>query len=97
MDLGVYMTLEPIIFGLWYRGVPINSLEGFPNNESIIAMVGLTYKNFAMGYSFDYTISNLGIDSGGAHEVSLTYTFTLTPHKPSKEVRSQKCPVPFSF
>lgn len=98
LDLGVYFTLEPLILGLWYRGVPIKSLENIANNESVIFMAGVNSNNVTIGYSFDYTISDLGINSGGAHEISLVYTFSLAdPSKPPKEVRDVKCPIPFIF
>lgn len=93
LDLGMYFTYEPLVLGLWYRGLPIKPFEGFPNNESIIAMVGLTMNNFNVGYSFDYTISELEIASGGAHEISLSYQFFMgNPRKPPKNVRSLPCP-----
>ena len=98
LDVGVYFTLEPLLLGIWYRGIPVKSLEGIPNNESVIFMTGLSNRNVSIGYSFDFTVSDLGINSGGAHEISLTYTFSLDPpNKPPKEVRDIKCPVPFSF
>ncbi|MEM9324654.1 MAG: type IX secretion system membrane protein PorP/SprF [Bacteroidota bacterium] len=98
LDLGVFVTLEPVLFGVWYRGIPVKNLESIPNNESIIFMAGLNNNNFSIGYSFDFTISDLGINSGGAHEISLIYTFSLDPPgKPPKSVRDLKCPVPFIF
>ena len=98
LDLGMYFTFEPVLLGVWYRGVPVKSLEGIPNNESIIVMVGLNKGSTTIGYSFDYTISDLGIASGGAHELSLIYTFDLSdPSKPPREVRELRCPVPFIF
>ncbi len=98
LDLGAFVTLEPLILGLWYRGLPINSLEGIANNESIILMTGFAMKNVSIGYSFDFPISDLGINSGGAHEISLIYTFSIDPPgKPPREVRDLKCPVPFIF
>ncbi len=98
LDIGVYVTLEPILLGLWYRGIPIKTFEGIPNSESIIFMTGVYMGRTTIGYSFDYTISDLGRDSGGAHEISLTYAFSLNdPRKPPKEVRELKCPIPFIF
>lgn len=98
LDLGLYFTLEPLLFGVWYRGVPIKQLEGIPNNESIIVMVGLNKGPTTIGYSFDYTLSDLGIASGGAHEISLIYSFDLSdPSKPPRDVRELRCPVPFIF
>ena len=99
LDLGVYLTMSPVIFGLWYRGIPIKSPEGGGSNtESLIFMAGMTREKLTFGYSFDYTLSKLGIGSGGAHEISITYTFKAgSPRKPSRDVRELKCPVPFIF
>ena len=97
LDLGVFFTFEPIILGLWYRGIPIKTVEGFSNNESIIIHLGLRKGNFNFGYSYDITISELGINTGGAHEASLIYNFRIGPPKPPKEVQRLRCPVPFIF
>ncbi|MEK6476427.1 type IX secretion system membrane protein PorP/SprF [Catalinimonas sp. 4WD22] len=93
LDLGMYLTYEPVVFGLWYRGLPVSQLEDFPNNESIIALVGLMVGDLNIGYSFDYTVSGLGIQSGGAHEISLVYHFSLRdPSKPPRSIMSLPCP-----
>jgi len=93
LDVGAYFTYEPVVFGLWYRGLPIKTLEGNSNNESIILLVGMIMNNLSVGYSFDYTISGLGIQSGGAHEISLSYLFSLRdPSIPPKNVRKIPCP-----
>ncbi len=93
LDLGLYLTYEPVLFGLWYRGVPFKPLEGQPNNDAIIFLVGVSTNNLHIGYSFDYTTSQLGIASGGAHELSLSYEFFLgDPRKPPKNVRKIPCP-----
>ncbi|MCV9385327.1 PorP/SprF family type IX secretion system membrane protein [Reichenbachiella ulvae] len=99
LDVGMYFTWQPVIFGLWYRGIPIKTPEGSGSNtESLIFMFGVTQKKLTFGYSFDYTLSNLGIATGGAHEVSITYTFKWgDPRKPSRDVRELKCPVPYMF
>ncbi|MEQ8471177.1 MAG: type IX secretion system membrane protein PorP/SprF [Marinoscillum sp.] len=98
LDLGVYFTLEPVLLGVWYRGLPIDAFKSTKNSEAIISMIGFNAGDLTVGYSFDYTISDLGIGSGGAHEISLTYVFSLAdPRKPSREVRELRCPVPFIF
>jgi type IX secretion system PorP/SprF family membrane protein len=98
LDLGVYLTLQPVIFGLWYRGIPVKQFENFPNNEALVFMVGVTQKNLSLGYSYDYTLSQLGIAAGGAHEISLMVSFNWgDPRKPPREVRELRCPVPFIF
>lgn len=98
LDLGVYFTLEPILLGLWYRGIPFTALDNSPNRESIIGMIGINKNDLTIGYSFDYTVSDLGIGSGGAHEISIVYVFSLAdPRKPPRDVRELRCPVPFIF
>lgn len=97
LDLGLYLTLEPLIFGMWYRGLPTKSLEGFNNNESIVFLVGFTKQGkddaLNIGYSYDYTISQLGAGSGGAHEISISYSWSnRDPRKPPKSVMQIPCP-----
>jgi type IX secretion system PorP/SprF family membrane protein len=98
LDLGAFVTLDPVLVGLWYRGLPIKNLESIINNESLIFMLGLKSRRTTFGYSFDYTLSDLGIGTGGAHEISIVYSFNLgDPLKPAADVRRLKCPIPFLF
>jgi type IX secretion system PorP/SprF family membrane protein len=97
LDLGVYFTLEPIVVGTWYRGVPFKAVNGFVNNESIVLLLGFAKLGakdaINIGYSFDYTISKLGIGSGGAHEFSLVYTWPMrNPRKPPADKLVIPCP-----
>ena len=81
MDVGAYLHLEPVNFGVQYRGLPFKQFEGFPNNEALIFTLGVTTSDFNIGYSYDYTLSELGIASGGAHEFSIAYFFELEKKK----------------
>jgi type IX secretion system PorP/SprF family membrane protein len=101
LDVGSYLTLEPVMFGLWYRGIPFKQVEGFTNNESIVMLVGLTILRgdskrqdvLNVGYSYDYTVSKLGPGSGGSHEFSLVYTFPIrNPRKPPLDKMVIPCP-----
>ncbi len=97
LDLGVYFTLEPIVVGAWYRGVPFKAVNGFVNNESIVLLLGFAQIGakdaINIGYSFDYTVSKLGIGSGGAHEFSLAYTWPMrNPRKPPADKLVIPCP-----
>lgn len=92
MDVGAYIHLEPVNFGLQYRGLPFSPFEAtdgttFPNNEALIFILGVTTNNFNIGYSYDYTLSELGASSGGAHEFSMTYFLNF--NKPQKVPRSR--------
>jgi len=98
LDLGAFFTLDQFLVGLWYRGLPIKTLDDIANNESLIFMMGLQSKRTTFGYSFDYTLSDLGIGTGGAHEISIVYSFNLgDPLKPAADVRRLRCPIPFLF
>ena len=97
LDLGLYLTLEPIIFGTWYRGLPNKNIEGYKQSDALIFLLGFVKKGESdklnMGYSYDVTISELGTQSGGAHEFSLVYTWAVgNPRKPPKNVRLIPCP-----
>lgn len=75
LDIGTELYLEPLILGLWYRGLPTN--YGLPNNEALITMFGIALNSgLDIGYSYDFTLSRLGWrNSGGAHEISIRYSF----------------------
>lgn len=93
LDAGLYFTYEPFVFGTWYRGLPFKPVDGISNHESLIFLVGISTNGLHIGYSFDYTLSQLGIATGGAHEVSIRYEFFLgDPRKPPKNVRQIPCP-----
>jgi type IX secretion system PorP/SprF family membrane protein len=76
-DIGAYYFKSFLNVGLWYRGLPFKRYKpGYPNRESIAVLVGLEIpdKNFRIGYSYDVTVSKLGINNTqGAHELSLIY------------------------
>jgi type IX secretion system PorP/SprF family membrane protein len=90
LDMGLYVTIEPLVLGMWYRGIPFKKYEPTINNhESLVFLAGFRQDKFSIGYSYDMTISTLGAGSGGAHEISLSYIFEpLTPK--AKRSRSSK-------
>ncbi|MFO0321334.1 MAG: type IX secretion system membrane protein PorP/SprF [Bacteroidota bacterium] len=75
LDVGIHYFHLPINIGIWYRGLPFKVNGSYKNNESIAVLFGIDIThNLRVGYSFDFTISKLGItNSIGAHEVSLKY------------------------
>ena len=92
VDLGAYIHLEPVNFGLQYRGIPFSSFEAtdgttFPNNEALVFILGVTTNSFNIGYSYDYTLSELSPSSGGAHEFSMTYFLNF--NKPQRVPRNR--------
>lgn len=95
LDLGVNLVLEPLMVGVWYRGLPLKRYKpGFSNVESVIGMVGVNVNNFIFGYSYDFVISQLNMRSAGAHELSLIYTFGEQEEKMRKKVRYKRLPCP---
>jgi hypothetical protein len=76
LDWGTSLQLDPLVIGLWYRGLPLdkNSTESSSRRESLIGLVGIQNNRFSFGYSYDFTVSGLGVGSGGAHELSFSYT-----------------------
>lgn len=75
LDMGAYLTISPLVAGLWYRGVPITNNN--QNRESLILLLGYRLDSFSVGYSYDMTISKLGASAGGAHELSIAYVLDL--------------------
>lgn len=68
LNLGAYIRYGIFLGGIWFR-------HTFTNTDAVIFMVGIQKGVFKLGYSYDLTLSKLGSDSGGAHEISLTLTF----------------------
>ncbi|GAA0878878.1 hypothetical protein GCM10009119_18460 [Algoriphagus jejuensis] len=94
LDVGAYFTVEPIVFGLWYRGLPFKPVNEQSNRDAIVMMFGVNLlSGLNVGYSFDYTVSKLGIQSGGAHELSLSWTLPNgNQGKPSRRDTVLPCP-----
>lgn len=89
-DVGLYYYKDPFIFGMWYRGIPFLTSQA---GDAIIGLVGIKTKNFQIGYSYDFTISNLISSSGGAHEISLVYEFTsFSVGGTRRKIRAIPCP-----
>jgi type IX secretion system PorP/SprF family membrane protein len=84
LDFGTQVSLQPIVLGIWYRGLPTMG-NGLPNNESLIGLVGISLGNgLDIGYSYDFTLSQLGqANTGGAHEVSMRLSFLTGDQKQS--------------
>ena len=84
MDLGVYWFKEPLILGIWYRGIPLLFDEKV--GDAIAFLAGYKIDNFSIGYSYDFTISKLMSSTGGAHEISVIYEFKTTRDRRKKHM-----------
>jgi type IX secretion system PorP/SprF family membrane protein len=89
-DVGLYYFKSPLIFGLWYRGIPLVTSQA---GDALIGLIGIKTDKLQIGYSYDFTISNLIGSTGGAHEISLVYEFNnLTLGQQRKRIRAIPCP-----
>ncbi len=76
VDVGMQTYLEPIYFGLWYRGIPLSSSGSVNRNEAVIMLFGFQLREgLNVGYSYDFTVSELRGASGGSHEISISLLF----------------------
>ena len=75
LDIGLYTELNPVVLGIWYRGLPIKSNQyQHPNRDSFSALIGFQTGKYKLGYSYDITTSQLAVgNTGGSHEISFTY------------------------
>jgi type IX secretion system PorP/SprF family membrane protein len=89
-DIGLYYFKQPLIFGLWYRGIPFMTSQA---GDAIIGLIGIKTKQLHIGYSYDFTISNLVASTGGAHEISLVYEFnSFSMGGGRRKIRAIPCP-----
>ena len=80
---GMYLNVFPFVTGLWLR-------HNFENPDALIALLGFQQPNYKIGYSFDYTLSQMGMQAGGAHEISFVW-FLPCPKK-EFNYKAIKCP-----
>jgi type IX secretion system PorP/SprF family membrane protein len=75
LDVGTSLQLDPLVIGFGYRGLPLNknSTNSVSRKESLIGLIGIQNNRYSFGYSYDFTVSGLGMGSGGAHELSFSY------------------------
>jgi len=80
---GAYFGFGNFFSGVWYR-------HTISNADAAIALVGVKYGVFRMGYSFDFTLNGLGLErTGGTHELSLTINFDDSKEAARKRKRAR--------
>jgi type IX secretion system PorP/SprF family membrane protein len=95
IDIGAYYTRSYLVFGLWYRGIPVfhKPYSWYRNNDAIVAVIGISGDRVQVGYSFDYTIGKLTLQSsGGTHELSMTYLLCGKKKGKKKKLIVVSCP-----
>lgn len=89
LDIGLYYRYKVLTSGIYYRGLPLkNNRYDQPNYGAMTFLFGFEYKDLAMAYSYDLTISKLIANSGGAHEISLIIEMA-SDRKKRKKKRSR--------
>ncbi|MCB0661689.1 MAG: type IX secretion system membrane protein PorP/SprF [Saprospiraceae bacterium] len=69
IDGGAYVGFGMFFAGAWYR-------YAFTNGDAVIGTIGIQKDIFKIGYSMDFTVSDLAMEgTGGAHEISLILNF----------------------
>ena len=91
LDAGLQLLLNQLVVGGGLRTLPIQS--DLPKRESVIGLVGLNLSaGLAVGYSYDYPISDVGSQTLGSHELSLRYQFFYgTPKSRGQRSRVLPC------
>jgi type IX secretion system PorP/SprF family membrane protein len=95
LDVGLNYHIDPVSVGFFYRGKPFQkSVINSITQDALVLSLGLYFKNLTIGYSYDFTISELGTATGGAHEVSAVYEFASKPagRNSKKKYRLIPCP-----
>jgi type IX secretion system PorP/SprF family membrane protein len=68
INAGFSFEKEPVMIGVMYR----NNLGGA---DALAFLFSVKIKNVKVGYSYDFSLSELNSYNGGAHEVSLKWEF----------------------
>lgn len=83
LNFGVAANYKSLSGGLWWR-------QNFNNPDALNLILGINLKNIKIGASFDLTISQLGPQTGGAQEISISYRIPCAPK--AKTFKTINCP-----
>jgi type IX secretion system PorP/SprF family membrane protein len=83
LNVGLSLTNESLSGGIYYR-------DNFINSDAVLIVLGYESNGIRIGYSYDYTISELSGLSGGAHEISVTMQLACRDKR--KKLNAIKCP-----
>lgn len=85
LNAGLYVNKYPFVVGAWFR-------HNFENPDAFVALIGLTFNNIKIGYSYDFTVSQVGGKAGGAHEISFAWDFCIYKESARRHIRAIKSP-----
>ena len=84
LNYGLYLNRLNIVGGIWLR----HNLKF--ERDSWILLLGYVKDNYKISYSYDLTVSELGRETLGAHEITLTF---MLPCKPKTKIfKAINCP-----
>ena len=75
LDIGANYEKDPFRIGLWFRGIP--AFEQTADLNAVVLLVGYSFKDILINYSYDISTSRLLASTGGAHEISIAYMFKM--------------------
>ncbi len=84
LNAGLYAVKYPFVLGGWFR-------HNFENPDAAIVLAGVTWQNFRFAYSFDISLSQIGMPGGGAHEISFAWDFCIY-RESKRRIRTIKSP-----
>lgn len=94
-DAGINYHIDPVSVGVWYRGKPFAQTESNSiQQDALILNLGLYLSQLSIGYSYDFTTSELQTTSGGAHEVSIIFEFVAKPVDRGEKKKYKLIPCP---
>ena len=90
LDIGTQANLSPLVLGIWYTGIPIES-KRLQKTDSLNFLVGLNIsQSISFAYSYDMLLSPLrNIKSAASHEISLQISFSN--NQSSKSFKELPC------
>lgn len=97
LDAGLNLLYDPVMLGVWYRGIPFRKFNKTSQRDAVIVMAGLQLADFPVQfqYSYDITVSSLRWASGGAHEITVWYKldglWSLSSGRRQRADRQRKC------
>ncbi len=83
LNYGMYAHIENFTAGLWLR-------HNLQHPNTLIFTFGLKQVNYAIGYSYDYSLSGFSSPQGGAHELGVLLNFNCPA--PKNTYRILNCP-----
>ncbi len=90
LDLGVNYEKDPFRIGLWFRGIP--AFEEDADLNAVVLLVGYSFNDILINYSYDISTSRLLASTGGAHEISIAYKFGSDRGGRRRKMGAVPCP-----